>query len=129
MCSGLLMFWNKILDNMRLNNSLQTIHLPVRYRQVVLDAVKQYIPEADVFAYGSRVRGDYHAASDLDLVVRFPENFSASQSFSKLEALREALSDSRLPIFVQLVDWNRIPESFRDEIRACHVTLYGSGEI
>ncbi|MEW6729288.1 MAG: nucleotidyltransferase domain-containing protein [Pseudomonadota bacterium] len=113
---------------MLVTESPRTIHLPERYRLMVLDAVKRYIPRAEVWAYGSRVRGDWHEASDLDLVVRFPEAHAASQSFSQLEKLREALSESALPIFVQIVDWDRIPETFREEIRACHARFYAPGE-
>lgn len=110
------------------NEFRRAIHLPERYRLMVLDAVKRYIPMAEVWAYGSRVRGDWHEASDLDLVVRFPKTLAASQSFSKLEQLREALSESALPIFVQIVDWDRIPEAFQEEIRACHARFYAPGE-
>lgn len=103
------------------------IHLPERYRQMVLGELRRHVPEAEVWAYGSRVRGDFHEASDLDLVIRFPVPLDASQSFSRLENLRAALSESRLPIFVQVVDWDRISESFRNEIRACHARLYAPG--
>ncbi|WP_420834929.1 nucleotidyltransferase domain-containing protein [Serpentinimonas raichei] len=36
--------------------------------------LQQHIPEAGVWAYGSRVRGDHYPASDLDLVVCFPSD-------------------------------------------------------
>ena len=49
-----------------------TLHLPEKYASQVRALLRQYIPEAEVWAYGSRVRGDHYDASDLDLVARFP---------------------------------------------------------
>lgn len=100
-----------------------TLHLPDLYREMVYALLQQYIPQADVWAYGSRVNGDYYEASDLDLVARCP----ASQT-SNLGDLREAFTESNLPIIVQIVDWDRIPEDFRQEILVNYVVLQRSGQ-
>ena len=73
-----------------------------------------HLPDAEVLAFGSRVRGTAHEGSDLDLVLRNPADLSLPQP--DLFPLREALSESNLPILVDLLDWARIPESFRREI-------------
>ena len=39
--------------------------------------IKQWSPEVEVWAYGSRVAGVSHEGSDLDLVVRNPFNLEA----------------------------------------------------
>lgn len=67
-----------------------------------------------VWAYGSRVSGKAHDMSDLDLVVRNPQDLK--QRFAHLIALRGAFRDSNLPISVDVMDWARIPQYFRDEI-------------
>ena len=46
------------------------LHLPGRYLQMVQAILQTHLPNAEVWAYGSRVNGDYYEASDLDLVVR-----------------------------------------------------------
>lgn len=97
------------------------LHLPERYAAQVRALLREHIPSAQVWAYGSRVRGDHYDASDLDLVARFPPG-SAPDLF-RLVAVTEAFSDSALPIFVQILDWDRIPESFRDEIQAAYVVV------
>lgn len=97
------------------------LHLPERYATQVRALLKQHIPQAEVWAYGSRVRGDHYDASDLDLVARFPPD-ETSDPF-RLSALGEAFSESNLPIIVQLLDWDRIPAAFRDEILAGYVVL------
>ena len=49
-------------------------HLDLRpgHLAMVRALLEAYLPEAEVLAFGSRVHGDGHEASDLDLVVRRP---------------------------------------------------------
>jgi predicted nucleotidyltransferase len=97
------------------------LFLPSNYLEQVKAILAQHIPEAAVWAYGSRVNGDHYDASDLDLVAHFPDN--AARDLFRLSAVREAFSDSNLPIIVQIVDWSRIPQAFRNEIEACYVIV------
>ncbi len=97
------------------------LHLPEAYRQMVQTVLHRHLPQAEVWAYGSRVNGDHHEASDLDLVVR--QDGDAPTRMRLTEALREAFSDSDLPVIVQVVDWAALPESFRAEISHNYVVL------
>ena len=81
----------------------------------------QQAPNAEVWAYGSRTRGGSHEASDLDLVLRNPDNLELPQP--NVGALREALTESELPILVDVIDWARAPMSFRAEIEKAYVIL------
>lgn len=83
--------------------------------------LREHVPTSRVWAYGSRVTGGAHEGSDLDLVLRDaadPEKRSAG-----LTALRMALSDSTLPMLVDVHDWADLPEHFRREIERAHVEL------
>lgn len=104
------------------SSAMATLDLPDAYRAKLLTLLQAHIPTAEVWAYGSRLKGQAHSASDLDLVVRNPAD--PSQAQPTLSGLREALSASDLPILVEILDWARIPESFREEIRCAHVVLY-----
>ncbi len=99
--------------------------LPQRYLDQVLVLLRAYAPHAEVWAYGSRVNGGGHAASDLDLVLRNPGDPTAE--VPKLGNLREAFIESNLPIRVDIMDWSRIPESFHREIERAHVVLQAGG--
>jgi uncharacterized protein len=91
------------------------------------DLISEHLPDVEVLAYGSRVQGTSHDGSDLDLVVRNPDGTVVPSM--KLEAFRELLSESDLPILVDVLDWARIPETFRKEIeRGGAVVVYG-GEM
>lgn len=97
------------------------LHLPERYRQMLLPLLRQHVPQAQVWAYGSRVTRDYYEASDLDLVLRNTRDLS--QASEGILELQEALLESDIPIQVQVVDWARIPDSFHAEIAAGYVVV------
>lgn len=97
------------------------LHLPPRYLSMVRDILHRHLPNAEVWAYGSRVNGDAYDTSDLDLVLRQPDNLSNRQT--KLGDVVEAFSESNLPIIVQVVDWARIPPEFHAEIEAKYVVV------
>ncbi|MFA7239992.1 MAG: nucleotidyltransferase domain-containing protein [Sulfuricellaceae bacterium] len=102
---------------------MTTLELPQRDLQELLSILRTHVPQAEIWAYGSRVSGRAHEASDLDLVLRNPAN--PAIPMTGLPALREALSESRLPILVDVQDWARIPATFRREIEQAHVVLIG----
>jgi uncharacterized protein len=102
--------------------NLQPDHL-----RLLLDILKAHAPEAEVWAYGSRVNGNGHEGSDLDLVVRSPANLDQPQK--KLSLLRDALSESNLPILVDVLDWARLPEDFRREIERQHVVVCAGATV
>ncbi len=94
---------------------MPTLDLQPRHLRVLLDLLRRYTPEAEVWAYGSRVNHTAHETSDLDLVIRDPRRLDAP--LKNLHRLREALAESNLPILVEVLNWARIPEDFRREIQ------------
>jgi predicted nucleotidyltransferase len=93
---------------------MPTLDLRSDWLETVRCLLAVHLPDAEVWAYGSRVSGTAHEGSDLDLVVRNPADLS--RPFEDLDKLREAFGESDLPILVDVLDWARIPESFRLEI-------------
>ena len=97
------------------------LNLPKPYLEQVVALLRIHAPQAEVWAYGSRVSGGGHAASDLDLVLRNPAN--PDTETPGLFDLKEAFIESDLPIRVDVMDWARIPESFHREIERAHVVI------
>lgn len=96
-------------------------------RAAVLRLLARHLPEVTVWAYGSRVNGMAHDASDLDLVLRSVD--LSPIPLDKLEALTEALRDSNIPILIEARDWARLPASFHREIsRNYHVLREGAAQ-
>lgn len=90
-----------------------------RTRLLVLLA--EHLPTVTAWAYGSRVTGDAHEASDLDLVLR-----STDLSPIPMDALinfKDALQNSNIPILVEARDWARLPAAFHNEILRQHLEL------
>ena len=63
---------------------------------------------------GSRVKGPSKPYSDLDLAVVGPTSLAGD----RFASLREALTDSELPLRVDVLDWHGIAETFRQIITA-----------
>lgn len=103
------------------------LDLPEHYLTEVRAILQRHAPDYDVWAYGSRVTGGAYAASDLDLVVRNPHDLL--QPCEQIFDLIEAFIDSDLPIRVDVLDWARIPESFRREIERAYVVVQESSQI
>ena len=78
----------------------------------------------EIWAYGSRVNGDSHAASDLDLVVR-AEGLKPVD-WRELMAFREQIRESNIPILVQIFDWAKLPQSFRANILKKYEVLFSN---
>jgi predicted nucleotidyltransferase len=95
---------------------MPTLDLPPRHLRVLLGLLRENVPDAEVWAYGSRVNRTAHETSDLDLVLRNPERLDAPQP--NLHRLRDALAESDLPILVEVQDWARLPDDFRREIES-----------
>ena len=100
-----------------------TLTLAPKHLAELRRLVATHLPDEEVWAYGSRVTGTAHDTSDLDLVVRHPADLKARQSSAFWE-LKDALSESNLPLLVELFDWARLPPAFWDNIAEQHAVLY-----
>lgn len=100
---------------------VSVLRLSPRHLALLKDILRQVAAHAEVWAYGSRVIGTGHEASDLDLVVRNPRN-PETESPGVVD-LKEALVDSGLPIRVDVLDWARIPAEFHKEIMKAFVVV------
>lgn len=85
---------------------------------IVLNILAQYLPDIEVWAYGSRVNGNARINSDLDMVA-----FLSASAKMQLFAAREAFSESSLPFRVDLFSWNEIPPLFQWQIQKQHLLL------
>lgn len=102
------------------------LDLPQKYLEQVQALLHAHVPDAEVWAYGSRVSGGGHEASDLDLVLRNPQDLQTETG--ALFDLKEAFIESNLPIRVDVMDWARIPSSFHREIERAHVVVQAGGK-
>ena len=83
--------------------------------------LRDRLPGVTAWAYGSRVNGQAHEASDLDLVLRSPDLNPIPMA--ALAEFLEALRESSIPILVDARDWARLPEAFHAEILRAYVEI------
>ncbi|GHT90726.1 hypothetical protein FACS1894122_01750 [Alphaproteobacteria bacterium] len=81
--------------------------------------IKKIYPKAVVLAYGSRVGGDAHDGSDLDLVVK-----DFGQENGCIFELKDSLMESNVPFLIDIFEFDRLPESFQKEIEKKHIVIY-----
>lgn len=82
-------------------------------RRIVLNILQQYVPEYEVWAFGSRIKGNAKPYSDLDLAVITQQPLSLETHAN----LVDAFSESDLPWKVDIIDWAATSENFRQIIQ------------
>lgn len=95
------------------------IDLAASHLKTVRQLLAALAPECEVRAFGSRVAGKAKPYSDLDIVLAGDGRLPSA----RVSALREAFSESDLPIRVDVLDWHAIPESFRNIITARYAVI------
>ena len=98
------------------------LHLSRKHHRQLVSLFKTYLPEVEIWAYGSRVKGTSHAGSDLDLVLRTKDLIPIL--CAKMSVFIDALRESNLPFLVQVQDWNTLPKTFQGEIERQYVALF-----
>jgi predicted nucleotidyltransferase len=78
----------------------------------------------EIWAYGSRVKGTAHEASDIDLVIR--TNDLQPLPIDIYQQLVEDIKESNIPVLVELRDWARLPESFHRQIEQHYEVLFSN---
>lgn len=95
------------------------IDLKPEYIDILCRIFDSYCPISEIWAYGSRVYGDDHDGSDLDLVVM---SFNGSQK--RLSELKRLIADSDLPFLVDIVEYDCLPLPFQREIQKKGIRFY-----
>jgi len=89
--------------------------------EIISLAKKTFTTALNIWAYGSRVTGEAHDTSDLDLVILTKNEQPID--IEQFIRFKERLVNSNIPLLIQVMDWNRMPISFRDNILSNYVEL------
>jgi len=95
------------------------IDLQTKYLDEVKRILCARVPECEVRAFGSRVNGMAKEYSDLDLAVVG----KGKVEWRRMEDMRDAFSESDLPITVDVLDWRAISPEFRNVIEKDYEVL------
>lgn len=100
------------------------MQLREKYKQMLLQILSTINIPIEVWAYGSRVNGNAHDGSDLDLVIR-SQNLEPLPTDKYID-LCEKIKESNIPILVELRDWAKLPKSFHQNIYEKHEVLFSN---
>ena len=92
------------------------IDLEAKQLKLVKQIIKRYVPKKTVWVYGSRVTWKANESSDLDLAI-----FGCNSK--QISRLKSAFEDSNLLISVDVMNWEKIPENFKTNIKQKYVVL------
>lgn len=101
-----------------MKGELTGIDLRADEHREIARLLQHHLPNTEVWAYGSRVKGAARPASDLDLVT-----FTSAGQKEAVSRLREAFDESPLPFRVDLFVWDKAPEEFRKNIEETRVVV------
>ncbi len=95
------------------------IDLKPEWLVIIKDIFAKYLPNTKVVLYGSRARGTKKPYSDIDLCI-----MSDTPIDSRIMSqLKDAMSESYLPVRVDLTDWADTSPSFQQIISADNEVL------
>ena len=80
---------------------------------IVCSILRQHGPDREVLAFGSRATWTAKDYSDLDLAIMGDEPLTRDAT----SALAEGFGESNLPFKVDVVDWAKIDDIFRNIVR------------
>ena len=98
--------------------------MPINLDELLLRQVREilneYVPNCEVWAFGSRVGKHAKPCSDLDLAIVAPD----AVGVRTLAILADAFEESDLPIRVDIVDWQSVNPAFRAQIAGRHEVIF-----
>ncbi|HBG04482.1 MAG: hypothetical protein A2075_24690 [Geobacteraceae bacterium GWC2_58_44] len=97
----------------------RTIDLTPHDWEEVKHVLRTFVPEYEVWAFGSRAKGTARVYSDLDLAIITEQPLP----LATMADLREAFDDSDLTIKVDVVDWATTSGAFRKIIQDSRVVV------
>jgi type I restriction enzyme S subunit len=87
--------------------------------QIVREILQRYVPDREVWAFGSRAKWTAKEFSDLDLAIIGDTPLSIALTAD----MKEAFQESALPFKIDIVDWASITPSFRQVIQAAKIQI------
>ena len=94
----------------------QNADITPEQKKIITDLLEKFLPDCEVWIYGSRAKSTSTPKSDLDMVV-----FADKEQRLQVADLKDAFEESNLPFCVDLFTWYEIPEQFQKNIKDNHI--------
>jgi predicted nucleotidyltransferase len=92
-----------------------TMAVSQKHIDIIKEILLKYLPKgSQVWAFGSRVRGNAKKYSDLDLAIDYNGN---ELPLSVMAQISYDFEESDLPFKIDIVDWNTMSSQFKQNIQ------------
>jgi predicted nucleotidyltransferase len=98
------------------------INLEDGEKNIVIEILNKFVPNHEVWVFGSRTGSDIRSYSDLDIVILGSEELPLIITAE----IKNAFQESDLPFRVDVLDWNDMSEEFREIIKQKYEILITS---
>jgi predicted nucleotidyltransferase len=75
-----------------------------------------------VSGFGSRVKDGHKEGADIDIVIQRTDGKAVD--FDAMLRLKDRITESTIPVFVDLFDWYRLPASMQKRVEAERELLF-----
>jgi predicted nucleotidyltransferase len=86
----------------------------------VAGIIARYLPDARIFLFGSRAKGDAGATSDFDIAI----DVGSKISLGVVARIKDEIDELRTLKSIDIIDLNRINPEFKTIIRTSGVSIY-----
>ena len=89
------------------------------HKDFIQEVLSKYNLIQYAYVFGSRVNFSARKYSDVDLLIKAPEEIDCTV----LLGIKEIFEESDLPLIIDLVDWHSLTEEFQNEFMRKAVKL------
>jgi predicted nucleotidyltransferase len=82
------------------------------YKNIIIEIIKQHVPDCKIFLFGSRARKTNAPESDIDIAL---ESKNPIPPYT-MSILKEEIEESRVPFCVDVVDLKTVSSEMKSEI-------------
>jgi uncharacterized protein len=86
--------------------------IPQDKKDKIVKVIEIFFPEAKIYLFGSRARGDYQETSDIDIAIDTGSPMSLTQK-GQIISMIDALN---IPQKTDVVDFHRVPLALQNNI-------------
>ena len=98
---------------------MNKLFIEKKHLKILKQIFDKYCPNSTILAYGSRIKGQAHSGSDLDLAIK---NFDEIEY--SLCDIKQAINESNIPFLVDIFVLESLPKSFQEEINKENIIIY-----
>lgn len=82
------------------------------YKSILLPIISKHVPGSKVYLFGSRARGEHREGADMDVAI----DAGSHIDLKIILRIKRDIEESRIPIFVDVVDVHSVSNRMRKEI-------------